>query len=174
MSNSQTAKSTSQSRTLLTELMIPAYSNFGGKVHGGVMLSLMDKAAYACATRHSQTYCVTVAMDDIDFRYPVEVGDLVTLEASVHFVGTTSIIIGIEVHAENTVKGESHHTNTSYVTMVAQDENGISCQVPPLLLQTEIEIRNFHAAVARRDANKSFRNKLDTMKTDLELDLIVP
>lgn len=174
MSNSQHAKSASQSRTLLTELMIPAYSNFGGKVHGGVMLSLMDKAAYACATRHSQTYCVTVAMDDIDFRYPVEVGDLVTLEASVHFVGNTSMIIGIEVHAENTVKGESHHTNTSYVTMVAQDENGVSCQVPPLLLQTETEIRNFHAAVARRDANKSFRSKLDTMKTDLELDLIVP
>lgn len=170
MSTSQHAKSVSQSRTLLTELMIPAYSNFGGKVHGGVMLSLMDKAAYACATRHSQTYCVTVAMDDIDFRYPVEVGDLVTLDATVHFVGTTSMVIGIEVHAENTVKGESHHTNTSYVTMVAQDENGVSCQVPPLLLETEAEIRKFQAAIARREARKSLRDKLEVMKTELKLE----
>lgn len=174
MSNSQQAKSPSQSRTLLTELMIPAYSNFGGKVHGGFMLSLMDKAAYACATRHSQTYCVTVAMDDIDFRYPVEVGDLVTLEASIHFVGNTSMVVGIEVHAENTVKGETHHTNTSYVTMVAQDENGVSCQVPPLLLETEAEIRHFHAAIARREANNSLRSKLDAINTESELNVVLP
>lgn len=171
MNSSQQAKSVSQSRTLLTELMVPAYSNFGGKVHGGFMLSLMDKAAYSCATRHSQSYCVTVAMDDIDFRYPVEVGDLVTLEACVHFVGNTSMVIGIEVRAENTVKGEIRHTNTSYVTMVAQDENGASRQVPPLLLENETEVRNFHAAITRREANKSLREQ---MNTDLELALILP
>jgi acyl-CoA hydrolase len=104
----------------------------------------------------------------------VEVGDLVTLEASVHFVGKTSMVIGIEVHAENTVKGEIRHTNTSFVTMVAQDEHGVSRQVPPLLLETEAEIRNFHAAMARREANKSLRNTLDVMKTDLDLDLVLP
>ena len=66
-----------QSRTSLTELMIPAYANFGGKIHGGIILSLMDKVAYACAARHSGRYCVTVSVDGVDFLQPVEVGDLV-------------------------------------------------------------------------------------------------
>ena len=114
-----------------------------------------------------------VAMDDIDFRYPVEVGDLVTLDASVHFVGNTSMVIGIEVRAENTVKGQVRHTNTSYVTMVAQDENGVSRQVPPLLLETEADIRNFHAAIARREASESLRSKLDAIKTDVDLEFVL-
>jgi acyl-CoA hydrolase len=73
----------SYSRTTLTELMIPAYANFGGKIHGGILLSLMDKVAYVCASRHSGLYCVTVSVEGVDFRQPVEVGDLVSLRASV-------------------------------------------------------------------------------------------
>ena len=86
------AKPVSASRTTITELMIPSYANFGGKIHGGILLSLMDKVAYACASRHSGCYCVTVSVDNVDFLAPVEVGDLVSLRASVNYVGRTSLV----------------------------------------------------------------------------------
>ena len=77
----------SYSITTITELMIPSYANFGGKIHGGLILSLMDKVAYACAAKHAGGYCVTVSMNGVDFLAPVEVGDLVSLIASVNYVG---------------------------------------------------------------------------------------
>ena len=80
-------KPSSASQTTITELMIPSYANFGGKIHGGILLSLMDKVAYACATKHSQAYCVTVSVDTVNFLQPVEVGDLVSLHASINYVG---------------------------------------------------------------------------------------
>ena len=96
-----TPKPVSYSRTTLTELMIPAYANFGGKIHGGTLLSLMDKAAYACASKHAGQYCVTVSVDGVNFRQPVDVGELVSLLASVNYVGRTSLVVGIKVIAEN-------------------------------------------------------------------------
>jgi acyl-CoA hydrolase len=88
-------KKISESETTLTELMIPSYANFGGKVHGGILLSLMDKIAYVCGTKHAENYCVTVAVEGVEFLSPVEVGDLVHLMASVNYVGNTTMIIGI-------------------------------------------------------------------------------
>lgn len=77
----------SYSRVTLTELMIPSYANFGGKIHGGILLSLMDKVAYAAASKHAGNYCVTVSVDGVNFLQPVEVGELVSLLASVNYVG---------------------------------------------------------------------------------------
>ena len=91
----------SYSQTTITELMIPAYANFGGKIHGGILLSLMDKAAYACSSKHSGAYCVTVTVDKVEFLEPVEVGELVSLHASVNYVGRTSMVVGIRVEALN-------------------------------------------------------------------------
>src|SRR6478735_8113966 len=88
------------SQTTVSELMIPAYANFGGKIHGGILLSLMDKVAYACASKHAGNYCVTVSVDNVDFLEPVEVGEMVTMYASVNYVGNTSMIVGIRVVAE--------------------------------------------------------------------------
>ena len=79
-------KSVDESEVTITELMIPAYANFGGKVHGGILLSLMDKVAYVCASKYAQSYCVTVAVEGVEFLSPVEVGELVSLKASVNFV----------------------------------------------------------------------------------------
>jgi acyl-CoA hydrolase len=87
----ETYKTVKQSQTTLTELMIPSYSNFGGKVHGGVVLGLMDKVAYACAAKHAGNYCVTVSIDTVNFLAPVEVGELVSLLASVNYVGRSSM-----------------------------------------------------------------------------------
>lgn len=140
----------SASRTTITELMIPSYANFGGKIHGGILLSLMDKVAYACASRHAGTYCVTVSVDGVDFLRPAEVGDLVSLKASVNYVGRTSLVVGIRVEAENVERAEMRHTNTSYITMVAKDENGDPTAVPKLILETDEDIRRFVTAFERR------------------------
>src|SRR5271154_6090086 len=117
------AKPVKDSQTTITELMIPSYANFGGKIHGGILLSLMDKVAYACASKHAGAYCVTVSVDRVDFLQAVEVGELVSLLASVNYVGKTSLIVGIRVEAQNVKLGTVKHTNSSYFTMVAKGDN---------------------------------------------------
>src|SRR6476660_2356413 len=128
-------KPVSYSQTTVSELMIPAFANFGGKIHGGILLSLMDKVAYACAAKHAGNYCVTVTVDGVNFLQPVEVGDLVSLMASVNYVGKTSLMVGIKVIAENVKTGNVKHTSTSYFTMVAKNEEDKPTQVPGLLLE---------------------------------------
>ena len=90
-------KKISESEVTITELMVPIYTNFGGKVHGGYLLSLMDKVAYVCATKHSKAYCVTVAVEGVEFLSPVEVGDLLIVKASINYVGNTTMIIGMRI-----------------------------------------------------------------------------
>jgi uncharacterized protein (TIGR00369 family) len=143
-------KPVAASRTTITELMIPAYANFGGKIHGGILLSLMDKVAYACASKHSGAYCVTVSVDNVDFMQPVEVGELVSMKASVNYVGNSSMVVGIRVTAENVKKGFVKHTNTSYFTLVAKGEDEKPVQVPPLILENKEDVRRFVEARERR------------------------
>ncbi|GAB3945737.1 acyl-CoA thioesterase [Spirosoma harenae] len=164
------AKPVSHSRTTLTELMIPSYANFGGRVHGGILLSLMDKVAYACAAKHAGQYCVTVSVDGVNFRQPVEVGELVSLMASVNYVGRTSLVVGIKVIAENVTTGTIKHTNTSYFTMVAKDENEKPTEVPPLLLETPDDVRRFLEAMKRKELRISFAAYFDNAKTQMLLD----
>ena len=144
-------KPVSHSRTTITELMIPAFANFGGKIHGGILLSLMDKVAYACAAKHAGNYCVTVTVDGVHFLQPVEVGELVSLMASVNYVGRTSLMVGIKVIAENVKTGQVKHTNTSYFTMVAKDETGKPSLVPGLTLESREDARRFLEAITRRE-----------------------
>jgi uncharacterized protein (TIGR00369 family) len=148
-----------QSKVTITELMIPSYANFGGKIHGGIILSLMDKAAYAAATKHSGAYCVTVSVDNVNFRQPVEVGDLVSLKAAVNYVGRSSMVVGIRVEAENVREGLVKHTNTSYFTMVAKDDEGNLFEVPKLKLENENEVRRFSSAIVRKAKNLSFQKE---------------
>src|SRR5579864_6519248 len=133
LSDTSTYKPVSFSESTITELMIPSYSNFGGKIHGGILLSLMDKVAYVCAAKHAGNYCVTASIDTVDFLEPVEVGDLVSLMASVNYVGRTSLVVGIRVISENIKTNKIYHTNTSYFTMVAKDEQNRPAQVPGLI-----------------------------------------
>src|ERR1700742_1541307 len=128
-------KPTRLSETTITELMIPSYSNFGGKIHGGILLSLMDKVAYVCAAKHAGNYCVTASIDTVDFLAPVEVGELVSLMASVNYVGKTSLVVGIRVVSENIKSNLVNHTNTSYFTMVARDDQNKPAVVPGLILE---------------------------------------
>jgi len=168
------ARSVRHSRTTLTELMIPGYANFGGKIHGGILLSLMDKVAYACAAKHAGAYCVTVSVDGVEFLQPVEVGELVSLRASVNYVGRTSLVVGIRVTSENVTTGEVKHTNTSYFTMVAKDESGRPTPVPELVLESRDDVRRFLEALHRRDLKKTFGEQLDNAKTSLEIEQNLP
>ncbi|MEM7549144.1 MAG: acyl-CoA thioesterase [Bacteroidota bacterium] len=162
-------RSVAFSATTITELMIPAYANFGGKIHGGIILSLMDKAAYACASKHAGTYCVTVAVNNVEFLQPVDVGDLVHLKASVNHVGRTSIVVGIKVIAENVKLGLVKHTNTSYFTMVAKDDDGKLTQVPRLVLEKEDEIRRFTEALQLKKLKSSFNDEFEKAKKGFNL-----
>lgn len=148
------------SRTTLTELMVPSYANFGGKIHGGILLSLMDKVAYACASKHAGNYCVTVSVDEVEFLQPVEVGELVHLKASVNHVGNTSLVVGIQVISENIRNHTTKHTNTSYFTMVAKDELGNLVQVPPLKLQSLEDVRRFVEAIKRKKLKTDWKSKM--------------
>jgi uncharacterized protein (TIGR00369 family) len=138
------------SRRVITELMVPSYANFGGKVHGGTLMSLMDKLAYVCASKHAGNYCVTVSVDNVQFLQPVEVGEVVSLMGSVNYVGNKSLVVGIKVTAENLQEGMSKHTNTCYFTMVAKGADGKTATVPPLVLESEEEVRRFCSALQRR------------------------
>ncbi|WP_242510160.1 acyl-CoA thioesterase [Hymenobacter persicinus] len=151
----------SYSRVTLTELMIPAYANFGGKIHGGILLSLMDKVAYAAASKHAGTYCVTVSVDGVNFLQPVEVGELVSLLASVNYVGRTSLLVGIKVIAEDVRSGSVKHTNTCYFTMVAKDDDGQPTPVPGLALETPEDTRRFVEAIKRREFKERYKQEFD-------------
>ncbi|MEO6523690.1 MAG: acyl-CoA thioesterase [Mucilaginibacter sp.] len=153
------------SETIITELMIPSYSNFGGKIHGGILLSLMDKVAYVCAAKHAGNYCVTASIDTVDFLAPIEVGELVSLMASVNYVGNTSLVIGIRVVSENIKTNSVNHTNTSYFTMVAKDEQNQPTQVPGLILETQNEVRRFVEAIRRKELRQNYRQEVEQIKT---------
>lgn len=131
--------------------MLPSHSNFGGKIHGGYILNLMDQIAFACASKHSETYSVTASVDTVDFLNPIEIGELVTMKASLNFVGKTSMVVGIRVESENIRTGKIKHCNSSYFTMVAKDDNGKSVSVPGLILHTENEIKRFIRAIKRKE-----------------------
>lgn len=134
---------------VMTVLMTSDMANFGGNVHGGKILSLLDNVAYACASRYCKRYVVTLSVDQMFFKEPINVGDLVTFRACINYTGRTSMEVGIRVEAEHIRTGQKRHTNSCYFTMVALDEARRPVAVPPLALQTD-EDRERHAAAVRR------------------------
>lgn len=148
------------SETTITELMIPSYSNFGGKIHGGILLSLMDKVAYVCAAKHAGNYCVTASIDTVDFLQPVEVGELVSFIASVNYVGKTSLVVGIRVVSENIKTNTVKHTNTSYFTMVAKDDDNKPALIPGLILETRDQVRRFIEARRRKEIKQNYKQEI--------------
>jgi uncharacterized protein (TIGR00369 family) len=158
-------KTVSDSEVTITELMIPSYANFGGKVHGGILLGLMDKVAYVCASKYSGSYCVTVAVEGVEFMSPVEVGELVSLKASVNYVGRTTMIVGIRVESLNPQTGITKHTNSCYFTMAAKSQEGELCEVPLLCIENEIQLRRYCEGQVIR---KMSLQKREYLKANLE------
>lgn len=152
-------KKVRDSKTEMSQLMLPQHANFAGTVYGGTILSIADGVAYVCASRHAGPNCVTVSVDRVDFHEPIRIGELVTFKASVNFVGRTSMEIGIKIFAENLKTGVKRHTNSCYFTMVSLDEKAKPMAAPRLLPETDEEKRRYREGEKRRQIAKSFIKK---------------
>ena len=146
---------TDRSTLYMSLLMTPDLANFAGNVHGGALLKLLDQVAYACASRYSRHYAVTLSVDRVIFREPIRVGELLILSASINYTGRTSMEVGIRVETESIQTGERRHTNSCYFTMVAMDDDCRPCAVPQLVPENDVQRRRFTEAQQRREALRS-------------------
>ena len=149
----------SSRQMMMTLLMTPDMANFSGNVHGGIVLKLLDQVAYACASRYAGKYVVTLSVDQVMFRQPIHVGEVVTFLASVNFVGRTSMEVGVKVIAENIQTQVVRHANSCFFTMVAVDESGKPCSVPAFMPVSTDEVRRFKAAQLRRELRQEFEQR---------------
>ena len=140
----------------MSVLMTPDLANFSGRVHGGALLKLLDQVAYACASRYAASYVVTVSVDQVSFREPIEVGELVTLLAMINHTGSSSMEVGIKVMAEEIRSERIRHVNSCYFTMVAVDEHGRPAPVPPREPEDEDARRRQASAMLRRQLRREF------------------
>jgi acyl-CoA hydrolase len=143
-------KSPSETALQLSQVMLPEDANSAGNVHGGTIMKLVDNAAYVVAVRHSRKNCVTLAVDSFKFLYPVYVGELLIIKASINYAGRTSMEIGVRVEAEHLITGSIRHTASAYLTFVALGKDGRPVPVPPVLPETEDEKRRLQEAEKRR------------------------
>ncbi|GHE22157.1 acyl-CoA thioesterase [Halomonas urumqiensis] len=150
----------------MTVLMTPDLANFSGKVHGGAILKKLDEVAYACASRYSGHYVVTLSVDQVLFKQPIHVGELVTFLASVNHVGRSSMEIGIKVVAEDIKNKLIRHTNSCYLTMVAVDQDGKPAPVPPLTLDTPLRKLRFEKAALRKKLRKQASEEEQRAQTE--------
>ncbi|MFZ4875139.1 acyl-CoA thioesterase [Janthinobacterium sp. Mn2066] len=143
----------------MTVLMTPDMANFSGNVHGGTILKYLDSVAYACASRYSGSYVVTLSVDQVMFLQPIHVGELVTFLASINYTGTTSMEVGIRVVTENIQQRLVRHANSCYFTMVAVDANRKPVAVPPLVLETPEQHQRFEQAKLRKLSRQKVAKK---------------
>ncbi|MBU4610569.1 acyl-CoA thioesterase [Achromobacter sp. GG226] len=158
----------SSHQTSMTILMTPDMANFAGNVHGGTILKYLDQVAYACASRYAGAYVVTLSVDQVVFRQPIHVGELVTFYAAVNYTGRTSMEIGIKVVTEDIRQKLERHTNSCYFTMVAVDDDGKPVTVPPLQPRTAEERHRFEAAKLRRELREEMERRHQTIKATLQ------
>ncbi|MFY9178261.1 MAG: acyl-CoA thioesterase [Venatoribacter sp.] len=147
-------------QTEMTLLVTPDLANFSGKMHGGELLKLLDKVAYTCAMRYSGYYAVTLSVDNVLFKEPIYIGEVVTCLAMVNFTGNTSMEIGIKVVAENIRERTVRHTHTCYFTMVALNDDNKPIAVPQLELNDSLQIKRWNKALKRREVQKRLQSML--------------
>lgn len=143
----------------MTVLMTPDTANFSGKVHGGTVLKLLDQVAFACASRYASSYVVTLSVDQVMFRQPIQVGELLTFLAAVNHTGTSSMEVGIKVIAENIRTQAQRHVNSCFFTMIAVDDHGKPTPVPPLAPATPDEHRRHTAAQLRKQMRQEMEQR---------------
>lgn len=157
-------KTPSESSVEMREMVMPNNTNVHGTVFGGAVMSWIDIAAAMVAARHCGHPVVTAHIDDIDFYAPIKMGYHVLIQASLNYVGKTSMIVGVKVTSENPFTNESRVTTKAYLTFVALDENGRPIEVPDLKPETEDEIRRFENAQKRVQMKKEVRKSLKNKK----------
>jgi acyl-CoA hydrolase len=151
MQRTHPPKPISASRIQLAQMMMPEHANIHGNVHGGWIMKLADEAGALASTRHAAHRTVTVAIDQMVFRHPIHIGDLVLLNAEVTYAGRTSMEVEVDVIAENPISGEQIHTNAAYLVYVAIDDHDKPTRVPPLLAENPEELARMDAAVVRHN-----------------------
>ncbi len=149
----------------MTVLMTPDMANFSGNVHGGTILKFLDQVAYACASRYAGRYVVTLSVDQVMFRQPIYVGELVTFLAAVNYTGTSSMEVGIKVMAENIRTQEMRHANSCFFTMVAVDDARKPVGVAPLHPVSAQEQRRHAAALVRKQLRHEFDQRFESLRT---------
>ncbi len=154
------AKKVSASAVEMREMVMPHHTNPQGTVFGGTVMSWMDIAAAMVAARHANRPVVTVHISDIDFIAPVKMGHHVHIQASLNYVGKSSMVVGVKVSSENPMTGEKRTTTKAYLTFVALDDLGKPTSVPELIVETEDERRRFENAKKRAEAKKKLQAKL--------------
>jgi len=150
MKHSHAPKPMRASRIQLAQIMMPEHANILGDVHGGWIMKLVDEAGALASTRHAAHRTVTVAIDQMVFRHPIHIGDLVLFNAEVTYAGRTSMEVEVDVIAEHPISGEQIHTNAAYLVYVAIDEGGKPTRIPPLVAETPEEQTRMDAAVKRQ------------------------
>jgi uncharacterized protein (TIGR00369 family) len=160
MSEQREARSPEESTSEFTELMMPGQVNNLGHVFGGVVLSMVDRAAAVTAMRHARQSCVTVSINQVDFKEPIYAGEVITCTARVNYVGRTSMEIGVCVFAENPITGRRRHTNDCFLTFVAIDENSRPAPVPGLKLDTDEDKQRFEEGKRRRENRETLGKEL--------------
>lgn len=146
-----------ESVVTMTELVLPQHTNQLGNLLGGQLMHWIDICAALAAAKHSRRVCVTASVDNIDFREPVKLGDVVTLVASVNRAFNTSVEVGVKVITENYTKAKSLHTNSAYLTFVGVDENGKPVQTFEIIPESDDEKRRYEDALKRREHRLSSR-----------------
>lgn len=145
------SKRVSESRTVMTEMVMPNDTNPMGNLMGGNLLRWMDISSGICAGKHCEAHVVTASVDHVSFQKPIKVGDIVTLEATVTRAFRTSVEIYVEVFANDIKGGNARRCNHAYYTFVGLADEGQPIPVPPVLPLTEIEQQRFDSAPRRRE-----------------------
>ncbi len=150
MSHTLPSKPMNASCVTISQLMQPEHANHHGNVHGGWIMKLVDEAGALACMRHAQHRVVTVAIDQMTFRQPIQIGDLIILKAEVTYTGRTSLEAEVQVVAENPITGKQVHTNTAYLVYVALDDEGNATAVPALIAETSNEEERMQKAEERQ------------------------
>ena len=158
-------KTPGDSRTVMSEVVLPNDTNPYGSMFGGRLLSLMDKCAAISAMRHAEIVCVTVSVDSVEFTSPLLLGEVVTIEAWVNRAFSTSLEVEILVEAENLFQKERRQCNHAYFTFVAVDEHGQPTLVDPIYPETDLEKKRYEKAAMRRELRLHLRGRLDLKDT---------
>lgn len=144
------AKAPKVSKVENTYLVLPEHTNAMGNIFGGRVMAWIDMIGSISAFRHCRAQVVTAGMDQLDFLYPVYLGELLSLKAIVNFTSQRSVEVGVKVIAENPITGEERHTATAYLTFVSLDEQGQVQDVPQVLPKSADEKRRFSEGKKRR------------------------
>jgi len=154
------AKTPSQSKTIMTDMVLPSETNPLNNLFGGELLARMDRAASIAARRHSRRITVTASVNHVAFNRSVPLGSVVTVEAKVSRAFKTSMEVYLDVWVEDRKSGKREKANEAIYTFVAVDDNGNPVKVPELKPETPLEIERFEAALRRKQLSLVLAGKM--------------